>query len=219
MTAVLERIRRALGVTGAEADRRKAVAERLARHPPGPRPAIAEADAATLLSEFRERIEARAATVEQVPTRGAAVAAVQSFLAQHGLAPAAVLSRALEDLDWATLRVEARPPRPDDRVGIASADLAIAETGSLVFFARPESPITLAFVPGTHIVLLPESRIIGPLEGLWDYQRAHFSELPPRAVTLVSGPSRTADIEQTIELGAHGPKRLHVILIGSQPSP
>jgi len=218
MTAVLERIRAALGVTGAEEDRRKAVAERLARHPPGPRPAIAAADAATLLTAFRARIEARAATVERVPAREAAVAAVQACLAQHGLASAAVLSGDLLDLDWTPLRVEARAPRADDRVGIASADLAIAETGSLAFFASPTSPITLAFVPETHIVLVPEARIVGSLEDLWAYQRAHFPELPPRAVTLVSGPSRTADIEQTIELGAHGPKRLHVILIGSQPS-
>ena len=183
MSPVMARIRAALGVRGDDAARRKAVQDRLSRHPQGPVPARARADRETLLATFRTRLEAGRASVGSVPDERAAVAAVQ------------------------------------DRVGIAIADLGIAETGSLVFFSAPGAPITLAFVPETHIVLVPADRIKGPLEAAWDYQRAHFPDLPPRSVTLVSGPSRTADIEQTIELGAHGPKRLHVIIVGDQSSP
>ena len=219
MSPVMARIRAALGVRGDDAARRKAVQDRLSRHPQGPVPARARADRETLLATFRTRLEAGRASVGSVPDERAAVAAVQAWLARHDLPPEAVVAAGLAALDWGPLRIEARPPGPQDRVGIAIADLGIAETGSLVFFSAPGAPITLAFVPETHIVLVPADRIKGPLEAAWDHQRAHFPDLPPRSVTLVSGPSRTADIEQTIELGAHGPKRLHVIIVGDQSSP
>ena len=219
MTPLMARIRAALGVRGDDAARRRAVAERLRRHPQGPIPARAQADREALLAAFRSRLEARQASVESVPDEGAAVAAVRIWLARHALPLAAVVTSELSALDWGAMRIEARPPGPEDRVGIAIADLGIAETGSLVFFSAAGAPITLAFVPETHIVLVPAARIHGPLEAIWAHQRAHFPGLPPRSVSLVSGPSRTADIEQTIELGAHGPKRLHVILVEAQSSP
>jgi L-lactate dehydrogenase complex protein LldG len=77
--------------------------------------------------------------------------------------------------------------------------------------AGPDHPTTLNFLPDTHIVVLRASRVVGPYEDGW--ARLREAGAMPRAVNFVSGPSRTADIEQTIQLGAHGPRRLHIVLV------
>ena len=64
----------------------------------------------------------------------------------------------------------------------------------------------------TEIVVLRASRVVGAYEEAWDLLRAEIGEMP-RNVMLVTGPSRSADIEQALELGAHGPRRLHVVLV------
>ncbi len=88
---------------------------------------------------------------------------------------------------------------------------AVAETGTLMLRSGPDHPTTLNFLPDTHIVVLRAGQIVGPYEDAWAKLRAAGDM--PRAVNFVSGPSRTADIEQTIQLGAHGPRRLHIVLI------
>ena len=65
--------------------------------------------------------------------------------------------------------------------------------------------------------MLRASRIVGPYEDAWDLLRREIGGMP-RNVMLVTGPSRSADIEQTLELGAHGPRRLHVVLIEDDPA-
>jgi L-lactate dehydrogenase complex protein LldG len=84
--------------------------------------------------------------------------------------------------------------------------------------SAPERPTTLNVLPDTSIVVLRTSRIVGAYEEAWDRLRAERTDpvsggFMPRNVMLVTGPSRSADIEQTLELGAHGPRRLHVVLI------
>ncbi len=80
----------------------------------------------------------------------------------------------------------------------------------------PSGPTTLNFLPETNVVVLPMDRMVGAYEEAWDLLRDRFgSETMPRTVNFISGPSRTADIEQTIQLGAHGPRRLHIILVGN----
>jgi len=80
----------------------------------------------------------------------------------------------------------------------------------------PESPTTLNFLPDDFLCLLPESRIVPRLEDAWALLRAERGSMP-RATNIITGPSRTADVEQTIQLGAHGPRRLHVLLWGTAP--
>jgi L-lactate dehydrogenase complex protein LldG len=86
----------------------------------------------------------------------------------------------------------------------------------------PDHPTTLNILPDTHIVVLRTSRIVGAYEDAFDLIRAERGtpgETPtcatfmPRNVMMITGPSRSADIEQTLELGAHGPRQLHVILL------
>lgn len=119
----------------------------------------------------------------------------------------------LVGLSWPDeLTLHRRAVRDGDRAGITVAFAGIAETGSLVLLSGPQTPTTLNFLVDDFICLLPAQRILAHLEDGWDRLRAEIGGLP-RAVNLITGPSRTADVEQTIQLGAHGPRRLHVILV------
>jgi L-lactate dehydrogenase complex protein LldG len=116
-------------------------------------------------------------------------------------------------LDWsgAGIRVEARAARDTDLVGITGAFCAIAETGTLMTMSGRDTPSTVSLLPETHIAVVRKSRIMRGMEEAWQLMREEVGR-PPRAVNFISGPSRTADIEQTVTLGAHGPYRVHVIL-------
>lgn len=92
--------------------------------------------------------------------------------------------------------------------GLTSAVFALAETGTLVLEPGPAQSRLTSLLPPVHLVLLPESRI---LPSIFDWS-AQLSDPLPSNVVLVSGPSKTADIEQTLVVGVHGPKRLIVIV-------
>ena len=78
----------------------------------------------------------------------------------------------------------------------------------------PAGPTTLNFLPETHVVVLRADQVVGPYEEAWDLLRsARGAAGLPRTVNFVTGPSRTADIEQTIQMGAHGPRRLCILLV------
>jgi L-lactate dehydrogenase complex protein LldG len=77
-----------------------------------------------------------------------------------------------------------------------------------------DTPPSTSLLPETHIAILDPSRIVASMEDAWDLMRKEFKQ-PPRAVNFISGPSRTADIEMTVTLGAHGPYRVLVILAPS----
>jgi len=119
----------------------------------------------------------------------------------------------LNSVPWSNeLSVERRAATGDDRVSVAMAFAGIAETGTAVLLSSPDNPTTLNFLPEDHIVVLPETRLVRYLEDAWARLRAEFDEMP-RTVNLISGPSKTADVEQTLQVGAHGPRRLHVVLV------
>jgi L-lactate dehydrogenase complex protein LldG len=90
---------------------------------------------------------------------------------------------------------------------------AVAETGTLLLCSGAETPATVSLLPETHIALVPVARLVATMEDAFSLVRAELGDLP-RALNFISGPSRTGDIEQTIVLGAHGPCRVHLILIG-----
>ena len=100
------------------------------------------------------------------------------------------------------------------------APSAVAETGTLAMYSGPAHPSTLNFVPETHVVVLPASRVVKSYEDVFDAVRELAADpdsgrggLPPRTVNFVTGPSRSGDIEQTLLLGAHGPRRLHIVIV------
>lgn len=220
-TAILARVRQ--GVAGGDtAERRQqAIASAAARHL-GPQPVLGGefladslADSpAHLLPRFRAKAESLASTTEMVATAAQAPAAIARYLAANGLGVEAVIAPKLASLDWsgAGLRVAARAAVDADTVGVTDCFCAIAETGTIMLLSSPQSPASVSLLPETHIALVPISRLVATMEEAFALQRAEFGALP-RAVNLISGPSRTGDIEQTIVLGAHGPCRVHLILI------
>jgi L-lactate dehydrogenase complex protein LldG len=101
---------------------------------------------------------------------------------------------------------------PADPCAITIAKAAIAETGTLVLVSEPTTPYLMNFLPETLVVVVPASRIVALLEDAFDLVRAGPANIT-RNFTLVTGPSRTADIEQTLEIGAHGPKRELIVIV------
>lgn len=166
------------------------------------------------VARFRERALGLASTVDEVEEIAAAPFAVARYLEVSGLPRAAVCWPELMALDWpgAGIHVEARAAREADLVGITGAFCAIAETGTLMTVSGPRTPPTVSLLPETHVAIIPASRIVRGMEEAWRVLRDEL-KLPPRAVNFISGPSRTADIEQTVTLGAHGPYRVHIVLI------
>ena len=211
---VLGRIRQRLGRTAENAAAgRAAIDATLARRAQGPRPEV-EAD---LVTRFRARSEALSSTVEIVERIEDAPAIIARFLAAQNLTRSAVAWPQLAGLDWAGagLRVEARAACGDDLVGITGAFCAVAETGTLVVLSGAGTPATASLLPETHIAIVPAGRIVPGMEEAFDLIRAECGELP-RAANFISGPSRTGDIEQTLVLGAHGPYRVHIVVVSGQ---
>lgn len=166
------------------------------------------------VERLREKSEMMSSTVNAVDSRHAVPQAAARYLEANRLPSRAVIAPELADLSWqaAGIEVDARAAGDDDLVGITGCFCAIAETATLVLCSGPRSPATISLLPETHIAVVDCARIVAGMEEAWQLMRAECGELP-RAVNFISGPSRTGDIEQTIVLGAHGPYRVHLILV------
>ncbi len=201
----------------------QAVAERLSAHRRNLIPQRGQLDRAGRTDLFADYAAGADATVARVASVAEVPAAVADFLKMHNLA--ANLVRAPDaDLDavpWEnqpTLTLEARKAEEPDSVSVTAAFGAVAETGTLVLVSGDDSPTTLNFLPENHIVVLWADRISGDYEAQWSALRERYGAgALPRTVNLVTGPSRSADIEQTIQLGAHGPRRLHIVIVDERP--
>lgn len=198
---------------GAPAEARSSgpgVDARLHERPVGPQPAIG----AERLAAFTQRLEAAAATWTRAADGRAAVEAIGNYLHEKGVVdpPVAADHPALRTLPWSDgPQPVVDQARGDTPAALTVAALGIAETGSLLLCAGPQTPTRLNFLPDILICLLASDALVDHLEDAWSWLRARGPL--PRAVNLVTGPSRTADVEQTIQLGAHGPRHLHVLLV------
>lgn len=208
---ILARIRTAQGrAVTVRAEERDAVGQYIAAHPQGPRPQV-DAD---VEARFRDRALNLSTTIDEVQAIADIPAAVARYLGKQNLVPAAVCWPEFAALDWSArgVKVEARAARGNDLIGITGVFCAIAETGTLMMCSGPDTPPATSLLPETHIAVVPRSRIVAGMEDAWALLRREL-EAMPRAVNFISGPSRTADIEQTVTLGAHGPYRVHLLLI------
>ena len=209
---ILSRIRKAQGRDGSRPSQAEleAVETYLRAHPRGTLPKV-EAD---LVARFRARAEAMQSTTEEVAAKAEVPAAVARYLKSSNLPLAGCVWPQLADLDWkgAGLALEPREANGSDAVGVTGAFAAIAETGTLVFASGPDTPSTVSLLPETHVAVVSAGRIVAHMEDAWALARAELGQMP-RAINFVSGPSRTADIDQTIVLGAHGPYRVHIVLV------
>ncbi|WP_198373049.1 LutC/YkgG family protein [Roseomonas rosulenta] len=226
--AILGAVRRGLKRGPLPADQRAMLEGRLATHPRHLIPARSRVPRPEQIALFIRNVEKEFGTVARVADADAIPGAIADYLAQQNLEPRFVLAPHpdLAALPWANrplLRFEARRAAPSDAVSVQHGFAAIAETGTLMLPSDATRPTTLNLLAETEIVVLRSSRIVGAYEEAWDILRRERSDpvtsgFMPRNVMLVTGPSRSADIEQTLELGAHGPRRLHIVLVEDDPA-
>jgi L-lactate dehydrogenase complex protein LldG len=215
---VLNGIRRSLRRGELAAAARAEVERRLAAPPRGPAVARAQLPQPEKVALFCQWAEANNATVARVDA-AQVPGEVAAYLARNNLPAEARMAASpdLEAFDWASeklLSLRRGRGEAQDQVSITGALAGIAETGTLVTASGPAHPVTLNLLPDTHIVVLRESDIVSGYEEVWERLRARYGKNGmPRTVNTITGPSRTGDIEQTIELGAHGPRRMHIVVV------
>ena len=212
-------IRRSLHVTGEEAPRRAAVASRLAEAPIGVVPQRGQGDAAHRAVTFKAEAERAQASVAEIARAEDVPAEIARFLRESNL-PATLRmgeDARLAALPWAdtALEVAHGPSDGHDLNAVSAAFAAVAETGTLALVSGPDNPTTLNLLPDNHIVIVFASDLVGDFENVFTKLRGAYGQgKAPRTLNFITGPSRSADIEQTLLLGAHGPRRLHIVVIG-----
>jgi len=190
---------------------------RLAEHRRNLIPArAASLDHAGQVALFIAMAEEVDASVARVSSATEVPGAVADYLSRQNLPARLVMTPdpKLDEIPWDSRPLlEIRKGRAEggDAVGITASFAAIAETGTLMLVSGPESPTRNNFLPDTHVVVLRASQVVAAYEDGWDRLRA--AGAMPRTVNFITGPSRTGDIEQRLVLGAHGPRRLHIVLI------
>jgi len=207
--AVLNGVRRALGRKTLSAEQRAELDAHMQSPPRGIRPKLG----GDLRRRFVDQLSAVAGTNQSVQNLDSVPGAVLAYMQEHDLGHNLVAAPALQGLPWPeALQMRFGASEGEDLVSVTPCLAAIAETGTLVLLSGPASPTTLNFLPDDHIVVVKAEQLVAHAEDVWPQLR----ELPdglPRTVNLISGPSKTADVEQTLQLGAHGPRRLHVIFV------
>ena len=217
--AVLANIRRSLGVRGDEAPRKLEVETRLMQAPAGVVPQRGQGDVSARLAIFKEEAERVQASIAEVAAWTDAPAEVARFLRENNC-PATLRMGAdarLAAMPWSETSLEILHGASDGRdVNAVSAAFAgIAETGTLALVSGADNPTTLNFLSDNHIVVLSRDAILADYESAFAKLRGAYGKGgAPRTVNFITGPSRSADIEQTLLLGAHGPRRLHIIIVG-----
>ncbi|WP_134494161.1 LutC/YkgG family protein [Microvirga pakistanensis] len=215
---ILAGIRRSLGVKGSEAIRRQIVQDRLERAPRGVVPARGQVSGEERVGLFKTMAEASLATVTEVGSPGEVPQSIALFLRNHNL-PATLRmgdDPRLQAMPWSdtTLEISHGPSGGGDLNAVSHAFGGVAETGTLAMISGPENPSTLNFLPDNHIIVVSAKDITSDYESVWNRVRFSFGKGGmPRTVNWITGPSRSGDIEQTLLLGAHGPRRLHVIVV------
>ena len=216
--AILGNIRGALGRSALAGETAAALAERVAAHRRNLMPArataldhAAQVDLFQIMAEEVQTSVARVASAEEVAGEVARYLAAENLPAELVMAP----DPGLDDCGWESrplLQIRRGKAEATDAVSLTPCIAAVAETGTLMLVSGADTPTTLNFLPDTHIVVARASQVVAGYEDGWDRVRGLGAW--PRTVNFITGPSRTGDIEQRIQLGAHGPRRLHVVIVG-----
>jgi L-lactate dehydrogenase complex protein LldG len=215
--SILTAIRRGLKRGPVSADQAAMLRGRIQQHPRHLIPARSRLEHAQQVDLFVRNVEKEFGSVTRVADADAVPEAVADYLAAQNLPGRLVMAPHpdLRALPWSSrplLEIREGRAEASDAVSVQHGFAGIAETGTLMLPSAPERPVTLNLLADTEIVVLRASVIVGAYEEAWDRLRAEGGGMP-RNVMLITGPSRSADIEQTLELGAHGPRRLHVVLV------
>ncbi|MDE2364313.1 MAG: lactate utilization protein [Hyphomicrobiales bacterium] len=215
---ILGNIRRSLRVNGAEAPRRANVDSRLASAPRGVIPQRGQLDRKGRIDLFKQMASAAFASVAIVQSTGEVPAEAARWLRDNNL-PATLRKGAdlrLAAMPWQETALEISEGRSEGRDlnAISHAFAGVAESGTLIMTSGPENPSTLNFLPDNHIVVLSAGDLDGDYESAFAGVREKFGKgQMPRTVNMITGPSRSADIAQTMLLGAHGPRKLHIVIV------
>lgn len=218
---ILTAIRRGLRRGALPEDQAAMLRGRLERHPRQLIPARSRLPHAAQVDLFVANVEKEFGSVTRVADASEIPGAVADYLAAQNLPGLFVMAPhpELRAIDWSArplLAIREGRAEGSDMVSVQHGFAAIAETGTLMLPSAAERPTTLNILTDTEIVVLRASRVVGAYEEAWDLLRSEIGTMP-RNVMLVTGPSRSADIEQALELGAHGPRRLHVVLVEDAP--
>lgn len=223
--AVLGSIRQSLGRGPISKTLKKELDERV-RKPQSPQlPARAKGNHEELVEHFVAMAEAAQCSVRRIASFDDLPSAVTDYLREHNLPTSLAVAPddLLDGVDWSRESMLERhrgAARADDLASLTPAYAAVAETGTLIAASGANHPTTLNMMPDHHLVALRTSQIVGGYEEVWDRLRKDGRKGTavdlPRTVNMITGPSRTGDIELTIHLGAHGPRSLHVLLIDDE---
>lgn len=218
--AILLKIRSALKASPHDSERQSVASARLETPPVGIIPARGQLPLDERIALFTQMAEKYSASVARIDSLDTLPAAVSAYLKSRNL-PASVRIGAdprLTTAPWSregTLEVRHGASDGHDLTAVSHAFGGIAETGTLALLSGPDNPVTLTFLPEHHIVAVNTADIAGDIETIWARLReAKGKSVMPRTVNFVTGPSRSGDIEQTLLLGAHGPRALHILLVG-----
>ncbi len=215
---ILGSVRRALRRDALPADKAAVLEARLRDPRPNLIPARAQGGAKAVVELFALMAGNAAATLARVKSVRDVPGAVADYLASQNLPASFVMAPdpELDTIPWSerpTLSIRRGKTEGGDQVSVTGAFAAIAETGTLMLTSGPDHPSTLNFLPETHVVVLQAGKVVGPYEEAWSRLRSARDGTLPRTVNFVTGPSRSGYIEQRLLMGAHGPRRLHVVLI------
>ncbi len=165
------------------------------------------------ITHFIQMAQGAFASVDRIASKQAIPAAVLTYLKAQGLVEEIHLCQtaAFADLDWGPVAISSVAICPVMMASMTLATAGVLESGSIVMCSAADAPTTLNYLPDHHLVVLPCKRLMGTKEDVFTSILANGTM--PRTVNFITGPSRTADIEQVIQLGAHGPRNLHILLV------
>ncbi|MBT6441016.1 MAG: lactate utilization protein [Alphaproteobacteria bacterium] len=218
---IIGAVRRSLGRGALGAESEDELEKRLRTPDANTIPARSNVSHAEQVDMFTRYAEGVSATVSRVSRAAEVPAAVSDYLAEHNLPSDVVMApdEALDAYPWGErpmLGIRRGRAEDADAVSVTGAEFGFAETGTLMMTSGAHHPSTLNFMPDTHVVILPANRIVGAYEEGWQALRERTDAdgtFMPRTVNMITGPSRTGDIEQRMQLGAHGPRRLHIVIV------
>ncbi|MGD1037633.1 MAG: lactate utilization protein [Roseiarcus sp.] len=217
---ILRSVRRSLRVTGDEAPRRAAVEARLAQAPAGVIPKRGQGEAGERAATFKAEAARVQASLAEVAEAADVPAEVARYLRENNLAATLRMGEdaRLGAMPWGAtaLEISRGPSDGNDLNAVSAAFAAVAESGTLALVSGPANPTTLNFLPDNHIVVVFAEDLVGDYESVFVKLRAAYGVgAAPRTLNFITGPSRSADIEETLLLGAHGPRRLHIVVVNA----